>query len=207
MRGRSIEWEVSVKNSFAVTGTGEDGRKVRKMQKLMKEYLDEVSRRQKRNRKIQIAVLLLAVIVIGSVAGILTQHGIAMTGKAKCGLEEHKHNKDCYEDVLVCKKEEGEGHKHTAECSAQKELICGQTESEGHTHTADCKISKEPVCGREESKEHQHTKECYQIAEGYACGLEESKGHQHTGECYRTPEGYTCGLEEGEGLTALRSAD
>lgn len=163
MRGRSIEWEVSVKNSFAVTGTGEDGRKVRKMQKLMKEYLDEVSRRQKRNRKIQIAVLLLAVIVIGSVAGILTQHGIAMTGKAKCGLEEHKHNKDCYEDVLVCKKAEGEGHKHTAECRYPKELICGMEEGEGHTHT----------------------EECYRTPEGYACGLEEGEGHTHTAECYQ----------------------
>ena len=171
------------------------------MQKLVKEYLDELDRRQKKSRKIRIAVLLLAVIVVGSVAGILTQYGVAMTGKAKCGKEEHVHSESCYENVLVCEKTEGEGHTHTEECRYPKELICGLEESEGHTHTEECLFPEELVCGLEESEEHQHTEECYQRPEGYVCGLEESEGHQHTEECYQIPEGYACGLEEGEGHT------
>lgn len=171
------------------------------MQKLVKEYLDELDRRQKKSRKIRIAVLLLAVIVVGSVAGILTQYGVAMTGKAKCGKEEHVHSESCYENVLICEKTEGEGHQHTEECRYPKELICGLEESEGHTHTEECLFPEELVCGLEESEEHQHTEECYQRPEGYACGLEESEGHQHTEECYHIPEGYACGLEEGEGHT------
>lgn len=171
------------------------------MQKLVKEYLDELNERQKRNRKVRIAVLLLAVIVVGSVAGVLTQYGVAMTGKAKCGLEEHMHSDDCYEDVLICEIAEEESHTHTAECSHPKELICGQEESEGHTHTEECLLPEELICGQEESEEHQHTEECYQTPEGYGCGLEESEGHAHTETCYQAPEGYACGLEEGAGHT------
>ena len=175
------------------------GGKVRKMQKLVKEYLDELDKRQKKNRKIHIAVLLLVIMVVGSVAGVLTQYGVAMTGKAKCGLEEHTHNEKCYETVLICKTAEEEGHTHTAECSYPEELICGKEESEGHTHSAECSYPEELICGQEESEEHEHTPECYQVPEGYACGLEESEGHTHTAECYQAPEGYACGLEEGEG--------
>ena len=48
-------------------------RKVRKMQELVKEYLDDLSKRQKNSRKISIALILLVVIVVTSVAGILKQ--------------------------------------------------------------------------------------------------------------------------------------
>ena len=72
-------------------------RKVKKMQKLVKEYLDELNRRHRKSRRVGIAVLLLAVIVAGSVMGILTQYGMAMTGKAQCGWKEHTHGRDCYE--------------------------------------------------------------------------------------------------------------
>ncbi len=169
------------------------------MQKLVKEYLDELNKRQKKSRKVRIAVILLAVMVVGSVAGVLTQYGVAMTGKAKCGLEEHAHSEDCYEDVLICEITEGEGHTHTAECSYPEELICGLEESEGHTHTEECLFPEELICQQEESEEHTHTEACYQTPEGYACGQEESEGHTHTEACYQTPEGYACGLEEGKG--------
>ena len=169
------------------------------MQKLAKEYLDELEKRKKRNRKVHIAVMLLVIMVTVSVAGVLTRYGAAMTGKAKCGLEEHIHNETCYEDVLICQVEEGAGHAHTAECSYPKELICSEEEGAGHTHTEECAYPEELICSQEESEEHEHTAECYQVPEGYACGLEESEGHQHTEECYQTPEGYACGLPEGEG--------
>ena len=169
------------------------------MQKLVREYLDEFDKRQRKNRKVHIAAILLVVIVVGSVAGVLMQYGTAMTGKAKCGLEEHTHNEKCYENVLVCEITEGEGHIHTAECNYPQELACGKEEMEGHTHTEECRLPEELVCDQEESEEHTHTAECYQVPEGYACGLEESEGHQHTEACYQTPEGYACGLEEGTG--------
>ena len=88
-------------------------RKVKKMQKLVKEYLDELNRRHKKSRKVGIAIMLLAVIVVGSVMGILTQYGVAMTGKAQCGQKEHAHGKACYEEPQICGMNEEEGHTHT----------------------------------------------------------------------------------------------
>lgn len=146
------------------------------MQKLVKDYLDELNKRQKKNRKVGIAVLLLIVMVVTGVVGGLTQYGVAMTGTARCGAEEHQHSGECY----------------------SKTLACGQEESKGHTHTAECQPPQEPSCGQEESAEgeegHKHTEECYQTPEGWACGQEEGEGHTHTDACY-TQE-LACGKEE-----------
>lgn len=184
------------------------------MQKLVKEYMDELNRRHKKSRKVGIAIMLLAVIVVGSVMGVLTQYGIAMTGKAQCGFKEHEHDDDCYEEMLVCTREEGTGHVHTDACRPEKELVCGQEEIAGHTHTDACRPEKELICGLEESESggeeeegteaaiaegHTHTDTCYSVPEGYVCGLEETDGHAHMDSCYTVSEEFICGLEEGEG--------
>lgn len=186
------------------------------MQKLVKEYLDELNRRHKKSRKVGIAIMLLAVIVVGSVMGILTQYGAAMTGKAQCGQKEHAHGKACYEETQICGMNEEEGHTHTQECRPEKELTCGLEESAGHTHTQECRPEKELICGLEESAEseskeegteaaitegHTHTQECYAASEEFICGLEESEGHTHEEACYTVSEEFICGLAEGEGHT------
>lgn len=86
------------------------------MQKFVKDYLNELTRQKKRRREVAIAVVLLAVLVIGGVAGILEQYGIAMTGQAVCGIEEHKHNDACYKETLICGQEAGKSHSHEAAC-------------------------------------------------------------------------------------------
>ncbi len=152
------------------------------MQKLVKDYLNELSKQQKKRRKIGVAVTLLVVLVIGSVVGVLMQYGVAMTGDAKCGIEEHTHTEECYTDELVCGQEEGEGHIHTDECYEMiQELICGQEESEEHAHTEECyqEVQGELVCGQDESEGHTHTEDCYE--EQLTCGKEE---HVHTDACY-----------------------
>ena len=104
------------------------------MQKFVKDYLNELTRRKKRRREAAIAVVLLAVLVIGGVASILERYGVAMTAPAKCGLEEHKHSEDCYEEILICGREEGNSHTHEDACyTAESALICGQEEG-GHSH-------------------------------------------------------------------------
>ena len=142
------------------------------MQKLLREYLDDLNKKQKKSRKAAVAALLLVVLVVGSVAGILAQYGVAMTGTEKCGLEEHAHGAECY----------------------TKTLSCGLSEGEGHTHTDACLYPAELVCGLEENEEHAHTDACYARPEGFACGLEEGGGHVHTDACYT--EELTCGKEE-----------
>lgn len=171
------------------------------MQKLVKEYLNELNRRHKRRRRVEVAVVLLVVIVASSVVGILTQYGFAMTEGAKCGHEEHQHGEECYQDVLVCGQEEGAKHQHSESCyQPSRALSCGQEESEGHRHGDGCYQSEtSQVCGQEEGEEHQHSDGCYQTENVLVCGQEEYEGHQHGDACFQTENVLVCGQNEEEG--------
>ncbi len=151
------------------------------MQKLLREYLDELNRKQKRRRKTVIAVVLAAIMLVSGVIWNLTQYGIAMTDEPKCGMEEHTHSDSCYTNVLTCGREESEGHTHTDACyQTVSELICGQEESEEHTHSEACyQTVSELICGQEESEGHTHTDACYE--KQLSCGKEE---HTHSEACY-----------------------
>ena len=148
------------------------------MQKLVKDYLNELNKKQKKRRRAGIAVVLLVVLVVGGVVGSLTQYGVAMTGRERCGQEEHQHSEECYKEELVCGLEEGEGHTHADECLYPEELVCGLEETEG----------------QDGEEGHVHTEDCYAVPEGWACGLEESEGHTHTEDCYESE--LACGKEE-----------
>lgn len=151
------------------------------MQKLLREYLDELNRKQKRRRKTVIAVVLAAIMLVSGVIWNLTQYGIAMTDEPKCGMEEHTHSDSCYTNVLVCGQEESAGHTHTETCyQTTSELVCGQEESEEHTHDDSCyQTVSELICGQEESAGHTHTEACYE--KQLVCGKEE---HTHSEACY-----------------------
>lgn len=159
------------------------------MQKLMKERLRELKRRQRRRRQMGIIAAFFGVIVIGGVVWGMTRPGVAMTGDATCGMEEHKHSDKCYENVLVCEEKESEGHKHDDSCYKTEEvLVCDKEECEanpeegieGHTHDKGCyEEKKELTCKEEESKGHTHSDKCYK--EELSCGKEE---HTHEEDCY-----------------------
>lgn len=151
------------------------------MQKLLREYLDELNRKQKRRRKTVIAVVLAAIMLVSGVIWNLTQYGIAMTDEPKCGMEEHTHSDSCYTNVLTCGREESAGHTHTETCyQTTSELVCGQEESEEHSHDDSCyQTVSELVCGQEESAGHTHTEACYE--KQLVCGKEE---HTHSEACY-----------------------
>ncbi len=151
------------------------------MQKLMREYLNELKNRRRRRRRARIAMVILISLVVGSVIGALAQYGVAMTGNAKCGIEEHQHELACYEKTLVCTQTESEGHQHTDECyQTVTSLVCGLEESEEHTHSDACYVTEQQlICSKEEGAGHQHTDACYE--EELACGKEL---HTHGEECY-----------------------
>ena len=155
------------------------------MQKLLREYLDELNKRHRKNRRAVVAGILLVVMVVGSVAGILAQYGVAMTGTPKCGKEEHIHEETCYAQVLVCGQEEAEGHQHTDACYETQEtkvLICGQEETEDHPHGETCyetQTAQVLICGQEEAGGHTHSADCF-VSE-LSCEKEE---HIHTDICY-----------------------
>lgn len=173
------------------------------MQKILKDYLEELNRKQKRRRKAAVAAALAAIMLVSGVLWNLTQYGITMTGEPKCGIEEHQHSEDCYTEVLACGLEESAGHTHTEECfKEESELVCGQEEAEGHTHTDECfKEESELICGQEENEEHQHSESCYKTIKTQICGKEESTGHTHGESCYKTVKTQICEQEESEGHT------
>lgn len=151
------------------------------MQRLVKEYLSEWKKQQRKRRRIGIAVMLLIVMVVGGVIGSLTQYGVALTGTPRCGIEEHTHDASCYTSAVTCGQEEDGGHQHTEACYTEStELTCGQEEGEEHQHGDGCyTTSSELTCGQEESAGHTHTDTCY--TEELTCGMEE---HTHTDDCY-----------------------
>ncbi|MCC8097947.1 MAG: hypothetical protein LIO44_05220 [Eubacterium sp.] len=102
-------------------------------------------------RKFLCVMLMLAVLVSLAVYWRLKYTGIAMTNEVYCGLEEHTHTEDCYENVLVCGFEEGE------EVFPSDDTLSGEAVSAGiHTHTDEC-YEKVLICGLEE---HTHTVDC-----------------------------------------------
>ncbi len=151
------------------------------MQKLVREYLNELKSRQKKRRRTGIALMLLVVMVVGMVGSILTQYGVAMTGGAKCQTEEHAHGEACYEERIVCGLEESAGHTHAEGCYVtESQLVCGLEETEEHIHEASCYAeSQSLVCGTDESAGHIHDASCYESQ--IVCGITE---HSHTEECY-----------------------
>jgi len=80
-------------------------------------------------------LVVLACITIFLTAFALMLPAISMThGTLVCTLEEHAHSADCYEQVLVCDKDEGENHAHGDACY-ESELVCGKDE---HVHGDGC---------------------------------------------------------------------
>lgn len=151
------------------------------MQELVREYLNELGKKQKKHRRFRIVTAVFAVMVVAGVIWGLSRAGIATTGEPKCGKEEHQHTDECYSDALNCGQEEGGGHQHTETCYQEESvLVCGQEESEEHQHIDECYQSESVlVCGQEESEGHTHGEECY--TKQLSCGKEE---HQHEEECY-----------------------
>ena len=182
------------------------------MQKLVRDYLDELKKQRKRHRKARIAVILLIALVVGTVTGGLTRNGITMTEDAQCGLIEHEHTDECYQEVLICgygglvqEDDDAAGSVQDAsvsdslkkdpvpapekEAREPKELLrtASAEQTVGHHHTDDCyELRDVLLCGEEESEGHTHTDDCYEIETSLECGQGESEGHTHTDACYET---------------------
>lgn len=86
------------------------------------------SHRRKRNWRKVVISLACAVVFITTYMLILP--AITMEKTAYCGMEEHQHSEDCYEDVLICTQD----HTHTQDCY-EKNLICEIPE---HAHVLVC---------------------------------------------------------------------
>ena len=86
------------------------------MDKRIRKKINELLHDKKlRNRK-TVMISIISVVLVLSVTYMTILSAVTLTGKPVCGLEEHTHTEECYAKVLVCGKEETEGHIHIDAC-------------------------------------------------------------------------------------------
>lgn len=140
----------------------------------------------------QRVVFAAACVVVFCTVYALILPAITMEEDVFCGIEEHTHGEECYQQNLICTLEEGvEPHIHDESCyEVQSTLACTLPEEEGHTHTDTCYDPENPevlICTLEETPGHTHTEECYTTEQILICTLEEGlEPHTHSEECYES---------------------
>lgn len=86
---------------------------------MVSDYIKKLLKDKARLKKWKRITLALSCVVVFCVVYALTLPAITLEGKTICGMEEHTHSEECYQDdELVCDKEE---HQHTEDCYEKEE--------------------------------------------------------------------------------------
>ena len=86
---------------------------------MISEYIKKLLNDKARLKKWKRITLALSCVVVFCVVYALTLPAITLEGKTICGMEEHTHTEECYQDdKLICDKEE---HQHTEDCYEKEE--------------------------------------------------------------------------------------
>ena len=175
---------------------------------------------QKNHRKNRIwktAVMVLSSVVVFCTTYALILPAITMNRETICGIEEHIHTEECYQEqetvpqtVLVCSPEHVRLHTHTETCYDDSgRSICGYADFVLHTHDEGCyDNSGVLVCGLPEIEAHTHDESCYAPPHSHdascyslqkgalICTTPEGETHAHTDACFASQQTLVCSLEE-----------
>ena len=174
------------------------------MKKLLLREAAKHKLQNRRRKRWQKTVSILACLVVFCTVYALILPALTAEADTYCGKEEHTHTEDCYEEKLICGKEEGEGaHHHTDDCYREVDaLVCQTPESDGHQHTDACYTEEQVVTctNTEEGHVHSEFEGCYTTEKKLTCGMEEGEGaHYHTAECNEKQKELICGQQENDG--------
>ena len=174
------------------------------MKKLLLREAAKHKLQNRRRKRWQKTVSILACLVVFCTVYALILPALTAEADTYCGKEEHTHTEACYEDKLICGKEEGEGaHNHTDDCYREVDaLVCQTPESDGHQHTDACYTEEQVLTctNTEEGHVHSEFDGCYTTEKRLTCGMEEGEGaHHHTAECYEKKKELICGQQENDG--------
>lgn len=124
-------------------------------------------------------------------------------GNVVCPLPEieHVHGEDCYREnrTLICENT----HVHTESCTTETVLLCGREESEGHIHGEGCvpETRQNLICQETEAEAHTHADGCYAEERALVCQAAESAGHTHGDTCFDEEGNLICQVAESAGHT------
>lgn len=145
---------------------------------MVSDYIKKLLQDKARLKKWKRITLALSCVVVFCVVYALTLPAITLEGKTICGMEEHTHTEECYQDdELVCDKEE---HQHTEDCYEKEEE---QPVEEENTQPDTTEPSEEVQAATEsednkqdESNEEEQQQESTQVtSEGFDLTSDASK--------------------------------
>lgn len=123
---------------------------------MVSDYIKKLLKDKARLKKWKRITLALSCVVVFCVVYALTLPAITLEGKTICGMEEHTHTEECYQDdKLICDKEE---HQHTEDCY-EKEEEQPVEEENTQEDTTESSDEVETVAEPEESKQDESNEE------------------------------------------------
>lgn len=125
---------------------------------MVSEYIKKLLKDKARLKKWKRITLALSCVVVFCVVYALTLPAITLEGKTICGMEEHTHTQECYQDdKLICDKEE---HQHTEDCYEKEEQEQEPVEEENtQPDTTEPSEEVETVAEPEERKQVESNEE------------------------------------------------
>ena len=145
---------------------------------MVSEYIKKLLTDKARLKKWKRITLALSCVVVFCVVYALTLPAITLEGKTICGMEEHTHTEECYQDdELVCGKEE---HQHTEDCYEKEEGEQPVEEENTQQDTTESSDEVETVAEPEDNKQDESNEEEQQestqvTSEGFNLNSDASK--------------------------------
>lgn len=123
---------------------------------MVSDYIKKLLNDKARLKKWKRITLALSCVVVFCVVYALTLPAITLEGKTICGMEEHTHTEECFQDdELVCGKEE---HQHTEDCYEKEEEQPVEDENT-QPETTESSDEVETVAESEERKQDESNEE------------------------------------------------
>lgn len=145
---------------------------------MVSDYIKKLLKDKARLKKWKRITLALSCVVVFCVVYALTLPAITLEGKTICGMEEHTHTEECYQDdELVCGKEE---HQHTEDCYEKEEeqpVEEENTQPDTTEPSEEVEAVAEPEDNKQdESNEEEQQQESTQVtSEGFDLSSDASK--------------------------------
>lgn len=143
---------------------------------MVSEYIKKLLNDKARLKKWKRITLALSCVVVFCVVYALTLPAITLEGKTICGMVEHTHTEECYQDEeLVCDKEE---HQHTEDCYEKEEQPVEEENTQEDTTESSDEVETvaEPEDNKQDESNEEEQQESTQVtSEGFNLNSDASK--------------------------------